>query len=81
MRSCTPRRWVGRRGGAGPRWWSWLLERGAKTNQPDDLPWATPLAWAREKGHAEIEEMLKEAGGRKLSAQISYRTGSLAESE
>ena len=39
-----------------------LLERGARTNFPDDLPWATPLAWARKKGHAEVERMLLEAG-------------------
>lgn len=40
-----------------------LLERGTKTNLADDLPWATPLAWARTKGHGEIERM-KEAGAR-----------------
>ena len=39
-----------------------LLERGAKINLPDDLPWATPLAWARDKGHGKVEQMLTAAG-------------------
>jgi uncharacterized protein len=38
-----------------------LLERGADTNQAG-APWATPLAWARKKGHAEIETDLRQAG-------------------
>ncbi|HCV23754.1 MAG TPA: hypothetical protein QF604_08435 [Candidatus Latescibacteria bacterium] len=44
-----------------------LLERGAKTNLPDDLPWATPLAWARKKGHREVEQILIDAGASSLS--------------
>jgi ankyrin repeat protein len=35
-----------------------LLKRGAATNLPDDEPWATPLAWARKLGLADIEEIL-----------------------
>ena len=36
-----------------------LLKRGAATNLPDDEPWATPLAWARKLGLADIEEILR----------------------
>jgi ankyrin repeat protein len=39
-----------------------LLKRGAATNLPDDEPWATPLAWARKFGLADIEEILLEHG-------------------
>jgi ankyrin repeat protein len=39
-----------------------LLKHGAKTNLPDDPPWATPLAWATRRGHAPIVEMLKKHG-------------------
>jgi ankyrin repeat protein len=35
-----------------------LLKRDAATNLPDDEPWATPLAWARKLGLADIEEIL-----------------------
>jgi hypothetical protein len=35
------------------------LERGADPVEPDAEPWATPLAWARKKGHREIEEYLR----------------------
>jgi ankyrin repeat protein len=35
-----------------------LLKRGAATNLPDDEPWATPQAWARKLGLADIEEIL-----------------------
>jgi ankyrin repeat protein len=31
-----------------------LLQRGAKPALPDDLPWATPTALARHRGHDEI---------------------------
>jgi uncharacterized protein len=31
-----------------------LLQRGAKPALPDDLPWATPMALARHRGHDEI---------------------------
>ncbi len=39
-----------------------LLKRGAATNLPDDEPWATPLAWARKLGLADIEEILLKHG-------------------
>jgi ankyrin repeat protein len=39
-----------------------LLERGAKANLPDDEPWATPLAWARKFGLADIEAILLKHG-------------------
>jgi ankyrin repeat protein len=35
-----------------------LLKRGAATNLPGDEPWATPLAWARKLGLADIEALL-----------------------
>jgi ankyrin repeat protein len=40
---------------------AFLLERGADPNL-GGAPWATPLAWARKKGHAEIEADLRRAG-------------------
>ena len=40
-----------------------LLERGADPNL-SGAPWATPLAWARKKGHAGIESDLRQAGAR-----------------
>src|SRR5262249_43307227 len=39
-----------------------LLKRGAATNLPGDQPWATPLAWARKRGLADVEEMLLKHG-------------------
>jgi ankyrin repeat protein len=39
-----------------------LLNRGASANLPDDEPWATPLAWARKFGLADIEETLRRHG-------------------
>jgi len=39
-----------------------LLERGADPIK-SGAPWSTPLAWARKKGHAEIEAMLAAAVG------------------
>jgi ankyrin repeat protein len=39
-----------------------LLKRGAATNLPGDEPWATPLAWARKLGLADIEEVLVQHG-------------------
>ena len=39
-----------------------LLKRGAATNLPGDEPWATPLAWARQRGLEEIEQILVKAG-------------------
>jgi ankyrin repeat protein len=41
---------------------AFLLKRGAATNLPGDEPWATPLAWARQRGLTEIEAMLREHG-------------------
>jgi uncharacterized protein len=40
-----------------------LLERGADDNKAG-AAWATPLAWARGKGHAEIAADLRQAGAR-----------------
>jgi ankyrin repeat protein len=39
-----------------------LLKRRARANLPDDEPWATPLAWARKLGLADIEEILLKHG-------------------
>jgi len=41
-----------------------LLARGADPVEADAEPWATPLAWARKKGHAGIEVDLRQAGAR-----------------
>ncbi len=38
-----------------------LLRRGARLRLPDDPPWATPLAWARRRGHTEIAALLEQA--------------------
>ena len=40
---------------------TFLLERGADLNLAGAL-WATPIAWARKQGHADIEADLKRAG-------------------
>jgi ankyrin repeat protein len=40
-----------------------LLERGADP-QASGAPWATPLEWARKKGHAEIERLLRQHAAR-----------------
>jgi ankyrin repeat protein len=37
---------------------AFLLAQGAATKLPGDEPWATPLAWARKRGLADVEEML-----------------------
>ena len=42
---------------------AFLLERGADPNKSNAV-WSTPLAWARKKGHAEIENDLSRAGAR-----------------
>jgi ankyrin repeat protein len=39
----------------------YLLEHGADPNKAA-ATWARPLAWARKKGHADIEELLTHAG-------------------
>lgn len=36
-----------------------LLERGAPRNLPDDPAWATPLAWAKNRGQEEIARLLQ----------------------
>jgi ankyrin repeat protein len=41
---------------------AFLLKRGAATNLPGDEPWATPLAWARKRGLADVEKTLREHG-------------------
>ena len=40
---------------------AWLLERGADANRAG-AQWSTPLAWARKKGHGDIERALVAAG-------------------
>jgi ankyrin repeat protein len=40
---------------------AFLLEHGADPNK-SGAPWATPLAWARKKGHTDIEADLRNAG-------------------
>jgi ankyrin repeat protein len=42
---------------------SFLLARGADPNKAG-APWATPLAWARQKGDSDIEADLRKAGAR-----------------
>lgn len=46
----------------GRRMVEFFLKRGAATNLPGDEPWATPLAWARVRGLAEIEQVLTKHG-------------------
>jgi ankyrin repeat protein len=46
----------------GRRMVAFLLKRGAATNLPGDEPWATPLAWARRRGLADLEAMFLERG-------------------
>ena len=38
-----------------------LLERGADPNK-SGAPWATPLAWAERRGHAEVAQILRGHG-------------------
>jgi hypothetical protein len=42
---------------------AFLIERGAEVNK-SGAPWATPLAWARRKGHTDVEADLRQAGAR-----------------
>ena len=44
-----------------------LLERGADPNKAG-AAWATPLEWARKKGHGEIESMLRAGGASQTTA-------------
>lgn len=39
----------------------YLLVQGADVNK-SGAAWSTPLAWAKKKGHGEVEEILREAG-------------------
>jgi ankyrin repeat protein len=39
-----------------------LLARGAPAILTGDEPWATPLAWAERRGHAEIASLLRRHG-------------------
>jgi hypothetical protein len=41
-----------------------LLKYGAKPNLPDDPPWATPLAWATRRGHAQMAALLTQHGAK-----------------
>jgi hypothetical protein len=36
----------------------------ALQQSPSDKPWAPPLAWATQRGNAEIAPMLREAGAK-----------------
>lgn len=38
-----------------------LLDRGADPREPEAEPWATPLAWARKRGHLDIVTLLEAA--------------------
>lgn len=40
---------------------AFLLKQGAAPDR-SGAPWATPLAWARKKGHAAVEALLRDAG-------------------
>jgi len=42
---------------------NYLLSKGADINKAG-ASWATPLAWAKKKGHAEIEKILIDAGAK-----------------
>jgi ankyrin repeat protein len=39
-----------------------LLSHGSPTSLSDDEPWATPLAWATRRGHADAATKLRGAG-------------------
>jgi ankyrin repeat protein len=40
----------------------WLLAAGSPARHPADPDWATPLAWAERRGHAEIARVLRNHG-------------------
>ena len=40
---------------------NYLIAKGADINKAG-ASWSTPLAWAKKKGHAEIEKVLIDAG-------------------
>ena len=41
-----------------------LLENGMNPNLPGDIPWATPLAWAKKRGHDRIAGILRQHGAK-----------------
>jgi ankyrin repeat protein len=54
--------------GMAARWahvemFNYLLAKGADMNKAG-ASWATPLAWAKKKGHVEIEKVLRDAGAK-----------------
>jgi hypothetical protein len=51
-----------RRAQRGLRMVEFLLKRGAATNLPGEVPWATPLAWARNLRLPDIEALLIKHG-------------------
>lgn len=53
----TPLGWVAKFGKL--RMVEFLLSRGAFPNDPEDPPWATPLAWAIRRGHSQIANLLR----------------------
>ncbi|MBL8213407.1 MAG: ankyrin repeat domain-containing protein [Bryobacterales bacterium] len=55
----TPLGWASRWGR--PTLVKLLLDRGADPHEPEAEPWATPLAWARKRGHLEIVAFLEAA--------------------
>jgi len=44
-----------------------FLDNGADAVESGAEPWATPIAWARKRGHSEIEECLRQAGAGDLA--------------
>jgi ankyrin repeat protein len=52
---------------------AFLIDRGAEMNKAD-APWATPLAWARKRGHADIEADLLQAGAQLRSCAVRPAT-------
>ena len=62
MTSSRRRRSPGPRAPTPSQMVEFLLARGAPTNLPDDEPWATPLAWAERRHHAEIVSLLRRHG-------------------
>lgn len=55
---------------------AFLLDSGADPNKAG-APWAMPLAWARKKGHVEIEADLRKAGAAQQSAAANGGIGDL----
>jgi uncharacterized protein len=53
----TPLGWAARHGQKAMV--EWLLKKGANPSDPKNKPWARPLAWAEQRQHKEIAELLK----------------------